>query len=343
MNDNSRNRSFRAIAQTVLGPVPVGELGRTLMHEHLYIAFLGAELERDGYSRRAFVNEAVARLKELRQHGVRTFVDPCPIELGRDPLLMAEISERAEMHVICTTGFYFEALGLPIYWRHRSAEEIAEFYIAEIEHGIAGTGIKPGAIKTASGKPTISPLEAKFMTAAAMASKATGLPIITHTEDGHAGPDQQALFREHGAPLHQCLIGHSCGNPDPAYHRRIVEGGSFIGFDRIGAPMFVKDSVRADNIKHLVDGGFVGHVLMSQDRSCLTRGKPLHPLPEKILPRISDLTRQGKWPPPFTYLFTDFLPMLRQRGVAEAEIVQMLDDNPRRFFSGEGFAAPHHH
>lgn len=328
---------MRSIVQTVLGPIPVAELGRTLIHEHLYIAFPGSELEDDGFNRRAFVDDAVRRMKDLVALGVNSLVDPCPVELGRDPELMAEISERAGINVICTTGFYFEALGLPIYWRYRSAEEIAEFYIREIERGIGNTGIRPGAIKAASGKPAISEQEAKFLAAAAMASKATGLPIITHTEDGCCGPEQQALFVRHGAQAHQCLIGHSCGNPDPAYHRRICEGGSYIGFDRIGAPMFVKDAVRADNVKRLVEGGWAGRLLLSQDRSCLTRGKPFHPLPERIVPKVEALKRAGDWPAPQTYLFTHFLPMLRERGIGQDAIDGILDENPRRFFAGEGF------
>ena len=328
---------MRAIVQTVLGPVPVAELGRTLVHEHLYVAFPGAELERDGYSRRAFVADAVSRLKALKQLGVRTFVDPCPIELGRDPELMAEISERAEMNVVCTTGFYFEELGLPIYWRFRSLEEITAFYVEEIEHGIGATGIKPGLIKAASGQPAISKQEEKFLTAAALAAKATGLPILTHTEDGQCGPEQAQLFVRNGIEAHRCLIGHSCGNPGHAYHRRIVDAGTYIGFDRIGASVFVKDSVRADNIKKLIDAGFLDRVLMSQDRVCLMRGKPFHPYPAKIMPKIEALMREGNWPAPQTYLFTGFLPMLRERGVSDAQIAHMLEENPRRFFAGAPF------
>ena len=89
----------------------------------------------------AFVAEAVKRLTQLRvEHGVKSFVDPCPIELGRDAGMMKEIAEKSEMNVVCTTGFYFEEMGLPIYWRHRTVEEIAELYIREIEKGIGTTG-----------------------------------------------------------------------------------------------------------------------------------------------------------------------------------------------------------
>ena len=103
--------------QTVTGAIATADLGRTLMHEHLYIAFSGAEFDSGvTFDRPGFIREAVRRLKELREvHGVRSFVDPCPIELGRDAAMMKEIAEKSEMQVVCTTGFYFEAMGLPIY------------------------------------------------------------------------------------------------------------------------------------------------------------------------------------------------------------------------------------
>src|SRR6202165_1126092 len=112
--------------ETVLGPIGLDQLGRTLMHEHLFIAFPGAEFDPTAtFDRAGFVAEAVRRLRQLREeHGVRSFVDPCPIELGRDAALMQEIAEKSEMNVICTTGFYFELMGLPVYWRARSVEEI---------------------------------------------------------------------------------------------------------------------------------------------------------------------------------------------------------------------------
>ena len=56
---------------------------------------------------------------------VKTFVDPCAIEMGRDPELMAEVSQRTGMQIVCATGFYKEEAGLPYYWRVRSAEEAA--------------------------------------------------------------------------------------------------------------------------------------------------------------------------------------------------------------------------
>src|SRR6195952_3726317 len=251
--------------QTVTGPIGLDQLGRTLMHEHLFIAFAGSEFDPSvTFDRAGFVAEAVRRLRQLRiEHGVRSFVDPCPIELGRDAALMGEIAEKSGMNVVSTPGFYFEEMGLPVYWRARTVEEIAELYIREITHGIGTTGIKAGAIKVATGAPAITPLEMKFLEAACIAQKATNVPIITHTQDGHAGPEQQIAFAKGGVPAHQCLIGHCCGNPDPVYHKRVVNGGSYIGFDRIGLLRFQPDEIRADNLVRLVESGPQAQVIMS--------------------------------------------------------------------------------
>lgn len=328
--------------QTVTGSIDVADLGRTLMHEHLFIAFSGAEFDPTAvFDRPAFIAEAVKRLRELREvHGVRSFVDPCPIELGRDAGMMKEIAEKSGMNVVCTTGFYFEAMGLPIYWRARTVDEIAELYIREITHGIGDTGVKAGAIKVATGEPDITPLEMKFLEAACIAQKATGVPIITHTQDGHNGPEQAAAFTGNGVAAHKCLVGHCCGNADPAYHKRVVDTGVYIGFDRIGLHRFQPDEVRADNLVKLVRSGHKAQIMMSQDRHCGWLGKLARQVSPAEQAMIDGLRAEGKWPPPYSYIFTDFLPMLRARGLSDAEIFSILEDNPRRFFTGEPLPLP---
>jgi phosphotriesterase-related protein len=322
--------------QTVLGPVPVSELGKTLMHEHILVSFPGAELDpRYLFDRKAFVDIATAKLKALREWGVETFVDPCPIEMGRDVRLMAEISERSGMNIICTTGFYFEGMGLPSYWRHASVDEISALYVRDIERGIDGTAIRAGLIKCAT-SASITPLEQKVLAAASLAQRATGVPIITHTEDGLCGPEQQDLFEQHGVPLRHCLIGHSCGNPDHAYHRRIVQRDSYIGFDRIGLIRRQSDEVRADNVVKLVDAGFGRQVMLSQDGYCGWRGKFFfEPSPERSA-EIDARRASGEWPTPQTYIFTHFLPKLRERGISDEQIDVFLTENPRAYFLQDG-------
>ena len=133
-----------AFVQTVLGPIDAAELGPTLMHEHILFSYPGDELDPTGtWTRAEALAVATERMEQLKEHGVKTFVDPCAIEMGRDPELMAEVSQRTGMQIVCATGFYKEEAGLPYYWRVRSAEEVAELYLLEIEKGIGSTGIRP--------------------------------------------------------------------------------------------------------------------------------------------------------------------------------------------------------
>jgi len=307
------------------------------MHEHLFASFPGVEFDSlNPFDRSAFVTRAVSRLRDLKALGVKTFVDPCPIELGRDVELFAEISERAEINIICTTGFYFEAWGLPVYWKMRTAEEIAELYIREIEYGCGATSIRAGAIKCAT-DAQMTKQEEKFLAAACIAQRETGVPIITHTQDGIGGPEQQAAFAQGKVDAHRCLIGHCCGNPDPAYHRRVAEAGSYVGFDRVGKLQFQSDDVRAENLVRLFHAGFASQIMISQDTYCemLGRYHPVRQLPKEEIQQVMDAKAKGLWPQPYTYLFTDFLPRLRAHGLSDDQIFPMLEDNPRRFFAGE--------
>jgi phosphotriesterase-related protein len=119
-----------------------------------------------------------------------------------------------------------------------------------------------------------------------------------------------------------------------------VEAGSYIGFDRIGMDQLQPDEVRADNLVRLVRSGYRANVMLSHDRFCGWLGKPARQLSPAELARRERLTAAGDWPPRYTYLFTEFVPMLRARGMADSEIFSILDENPRRFFAGEPLPLP---
>lgn len=321
--------------QTVTGAIDTSDMGRTLVHEHLLVSFPGAEFDPTvTFARPAFVAEAVRRLIELRvEYGVRTFVDPCPIEMGRDVALMAEISEKSLMNIVCTTGFYTEERGLPSYWRNSTVEQIADLYVTEIEKGVLKTGICAGAIKCATEGRPMTQGEVKCLAAASIAQKATGVSIITHTHGGVGGPEQQDLFEQHGVPLDRALIGHCCGSADRAYHKHIAARGSYVGFDRIGLAHLQKDEVRADCLVDLFNAGHSAQILMSQDHWCCMRGRHGSPTDEAALKVAKE--RGDPWGPGYTHLFTNFVPMLLERGMTREAIFALLDENPRRFFAGE--------
>lgn len=330
MNDD------HSMIETVLGPRRIEDLGRTLFHEHIYISFPGADLDPNyRFDRGSFIAEAEKRVRAVQNYGVTTFIDPSPIELGRDVSLYADISERTGLNIICATGFYTERAGLPFYWRVRRRDEIAELLLHEIENGIGERRIKPGVIKCSTGAPKVTDAERKVLEAASVAHKSSGLPIITHTDLGQCGDDQQRIFLEQGVEPHRVVIGHSCGNPDPAYHARIVEGGSYIGFDRIGLLNHQKDEIRADNLAKLINAGYEDHILLSHDFCFGWHGKPHYETSSEQQLEIESARAKGEWPLHHTHLFERFIPMMEQRGIGSEVILRILDRNPIRFLKGD--------
>jgi phosphotriesterase-related protein len=326
---------------TVRGPIGPEALGRVLVHEHVQISYAGEDLDpKAGLARRERVERAVERMEQLAAHGVRTFVDPCPIDLGRDAELLLEISERSGMHLICATGFYHEhdGAGIPYYWRQRWPEEIAELFLHEITSGIGTTGIRPGVIKIATGDP-VSRHERKVLQGAALAARESGLPVITHTENSRWGSLQQDILDEAGVDLRRCLIGHQDQETDPSSVVAIAERGSYVGIDRIGMIRRASDDSRVNLVLALVAAGRPDRVCLSQDHlCCLPAPRDPYWIPphrkewfdREVRPEL-EAEMFGR---PHTYLFTDFLPRLTARGLDQSALDGFLVDNPRRLLTG---------
>ncbi|MBI2802183.1 MAG: phosphotriesterase [Gammaproteobacteria bacterium] len=199
----------RSKIQTTTGTAKPEDLGRTLIHEHVLVGFPGWELDAKApkFKRAEGMARAVDQMHELQAHGLKTFVDPCPMDLGRDAEFLAELSQKTGLRVICTIGAYFEAEGNTYTFRHLPVEEITDIYIKEIEEGIGETGIKADAIKIATGAPTVSDYERKLVTAGARAAKATGVSVISHTQDGCCGHDQIDIVTGEGWRRASCSSG----------------------------------------------------------------------------------------------------------------------------------------
>jgi phosphotriesterase-related protein len=308
---------------TVTGRIPVDQLGRTLMHEHVLIAWPGWDLDSTyTFDREATIQRATEALKEIKALGVGSFVDPCPMELGRDPEILAEVSAGSGVRIICATGVYYERLGIPVYFRQRTVDELAEIYVREITEGIGGSGIKAGIIKCATGPQRIGRHEEKALRAAARASKATGVPITTHTEGGTMGPEQCDIFESEGLDLGQVVIGHSCGSPNLEYHMKMLDRGANIGFDRIGLEMLLPDKIRLAALVGLIGTGYAEQIVLSQDHVACHAGRPIA--------REDVMETLGK--PSFAYLIKEFLPRVEAAGVSRETIDTLMVGNPRRVF-----------
>lgn len=311
-----------ARVNAVLGPIDSADLGFTLMHEHIVIGMPGWDLDAtyrpDRKQAIAYASESLA---ELRSLGVQSLVDPCPMELGRDPEIMAEVSQRSGVQIICSTGLYNERSGIPSYMRSRSTEELMEIYLKELEDGIGDTGIKPGFIKCATGRGAIGEHEARTLHAAARAGLATGTPVTTHTDEGSLGQEQCDIFSAEGMPLSNVVIGHSCGTANLQYHVGLLDRGANLGFDRFGMESIFPDKLRLASLIGLIGVGYADQIVVSQDFvSCMFSSKQSNF-------RVGTDRWRGR-----LYLVQEILPRLRAGGVGEDAIDALTVRTPRRIF-----------
>ncbi len=313
---------------TTEGRMAVDELGRTLIHEHVAVGFPGwwLDVRQPKYKREDALAQAVDFFQKLHDYGVRTVVDPCPMDLGRDVELCALVAQKSRINLVCATGVYTEAMGIPYSFAPMDASEIADIYIKEIEDGIAWTGIRAGVIKIATGDGKVSDFERKALTAAARAAKATGLPIISHTENASCGHDQIDIVTGEGVPSSQLLVGHSDGRDDHEYQKSIAERGAYVGFDRFGLEMIIPDEIRAQNVAKLVKAGHRDRVMLSHDTvHCFLGGLP------NGLKQADFEAQVPNWR--LTHIFENIFPRLKELGLSDEDLDHIVTDNPRRFFT----------
>ena len=138
------------IVQTARGAIPRLDLGRTLMHEHVFIVDMDV---RHNYpvhlgGRRGPGGERHSKLDELKSLGIDTVVDLTVVGLGRDIPRLVQVAGRTSMQIVVATGLwsldtlphYFDSRVLrPELCRHddRNVRK-------DITEGIADTGVRAG-------------------------------------------------------------------------------------------------------------------------------------------------------------------------------------------------------
>jgi phosphotriesterase-related protein len=324
-------RRTPGIVQTVQGPIDAAKLGFTLPHEHVCVTSAGLWQtwpELLG-GRAKFIAKAVDKLKAAKDAGVDTLVDVTPADVGRDVRLLEEVSRKSGIQIVACTGHWlFPSLTM----QARTADELAEFFVLEIERGIEGTDIKAGVIKIATDHEGVTPFLEHALRAAARASKATGIPITTHTNAAdRTGEKQAAIFEQEGVDPANVCLGHCDDGNDLDYLTGLAKRGYTLGMDHLWwslrgtaqMPMLSLQQ-RAENIRKLIDAGFVERIFVSNDWYF-----GLSMAPAGAMETFEALNPDG-------VLFTSrkALPLLGQLGVTEGQIRAMTRENPRRFFGG---------
>jgi phosphotriesterase-related protein len=317
---------------TVSGKLDPRELGSTLIHEHLAAGMPGWEFDNHHFDRKRELSKVVDRMKEIRDLGIASMVDPCPMELGRDPEFAAEASEKSGVKVVIATGVYNEALGFPMHFRMLEPDDIAEIYVREITEGIGKTGIKAGIIKTATGgvpgwtvDEAITKNEEKALRAAARTQKATGVPILCHNNEmSPFGRETLDIFESEGVDFNNVLIGHACGVGNMRYYFDILNRGAWLGFDRFGIEPIAPDKMRLASLIGLLAVGF-DRIMLSHDAVACWLGRET-PAVKKMMEASPNNH--------YAHISKNILPTMRKMGVSDEKIHTLMVNNPRSYFGG---------
>ncbi|MDQ0323426.1 phosphotriesterase-related protein [Pararhizobium capsulatum DSM 1112] len=301
--------------QTVRGPIAPETIDFTLVHEHLHLDMW--HTSGDGRIGQIDDDEIfAAELNAFKAVGGSCLVDQTPRGCGRQPERLQELSKVTGIEIVCSTGYYHESYYPPEDALHRrSVDQVTKLFLDEIQHGIAGTGIKPGLIgEIGTSQGWVSPLEERVHRAAARAQRASGLPLATHTLYHTAGHQQLDIFIEEGVSPDRISIGHCDTFPSRAYCESIASRGAYVSLDNIGNDLPGHEDAVKQLLLELVERGYARQVLLSHDMG--------------QMPELGCRGGRG-----LAYLAKRFLPSLREAGLDEATWHLMTVENPRRWLT----------
>lgn len=311
--------------ETVRGPVATSELGTTLMHEHLFVLQPEA-LQNYGHvwgesywEEDVRVDDAIAKLRAAREAGIRTIVDPTAPGLGRCIPRIQRINAEVDLNIVVASGVY-AFLELPNFLHYRLPEAIAELFVREIREGIDDTGVRAAFLKCAVEEHGIVGDIPKILDAIALAAVDTGVPVMVHTNARAAtGTLALAELTRRGVDPARIVVAHAGDSNDLEYLRTIGDTGASLGFDRFNIPHFNPDEDRLRTLLALLGEGYGDRIHLSHDAACFMDFMVGDPAFADEQPDYLHITRV-------------ILPQLRQAGVTEKEVDELMVANPQRFF-----------
>ena len=318
---------------TTAGEIDVDELGPVLMHEHVFLRTEALQLGWPGFGgwdAEAEVAAAHERLRGLSRAGVGTILDMTVPGLYRDPALVARAAEGTGLKVMFATGYYtYDSLPFPFQYRGRGKilddedRLLESLFERDVTTGIGDTGFRAAVLKIVTDEQGMTPDVERLAIAVANVHARAGTPVCTHAHaPTQRGLEQQHFLAAHGADLGRVMIGHSNETTDLGYLEQIIAGGSYVGWDRCGLAVTVPLAGQLDTLATLCERGYAGRIMLAHDKASFTDWFT-NAEQDFVLP---------DWQ--FTYIHSALLPGLRERGVTDDQIDQMLVRNPREFFGG---------
>ena len=348
-----------ATVRTVLGEISPDDLGITLPHEHLLLDTshlfweepsaedpleirdvgsrpLSAD-DADVLASRPYISRDNLRMTDLdvairelllyKEAGGQSFIDVSGRIPGWHPDDLVAASEATGVNIVASTGWYI-APSHPPGHADASVEELAEMLIGDIEVGIAGTEIRAGVIGELGMTEPLHPQEEKVLRAGGRAQHQTGVPLTVHPmvykKEAHKYID---ILQEEGANLEKVYISHMDGScPDHEYHESVMDRGVTIDYDLFrdtpwndshlifGGDHWVSDQERVETLARLCADGYSTQIMLAQD----------------VCMKTHWVEYGGTG---YGHVLTEIVPQLRDAGVTQDQIDDMLIHNPKRIFA----------
>jgi predicted metal-dependent phosphotriesterase family hydrolase len=306
---------MKNVIRTVLGDIDPSQLGVTYLHEHLIIDSEIVEREFP-HIHLPSAALAIAEVNLCKEVSVSAFVDCMPSGAGRNIRKLAEVSRETGTHVISVTGLHHAR-----YYRPdddvemMSAEELSILFIREINNGAEGSEYKTGLIKTVTSGKEYSQREKRLFEAAAIAHKATGVPILTHCEHGTGALEQLELLQDLKVPLSSVILSHTDKETDLVYHREILNSGVFVEYDQSLRQADASSSPSAKLVLQMFEEGFGDQIMFGTDGA-----------------RTSLWKAYGGTPGLF-WLYSGWSKKLLAMGLDEVDLNQIFVTNPAKALS----------
>lgn len=310
---------MNGLVRTVLGDLRPDALGVIDYHEHLFHRsplLPGEDLDDEA----AATSECAAFLAS----GFAGLIDATPLGLGRRPEALVRIAAATGSVVVASTG------------RHRDAHytedafaglDLAALFERELTEGIAasdadpegprattpdGEPVRAGQVKVGIDYWRISATERAALAAAGSAHRATGAPVMVHTERATAVFEALELLAAEGVPASRVAIAHADRTPDPGLHADIAAAGAYLGYDGAARLRDWPESVLLDCLAGVVEAGHGDRVLLGGD-----------------VARASSWRSLGGMPG-LAYLGERYVPRVRAR-IGDAAAERILVENPARY------------
>lgn len=308
--------------RTVLGDV-TEPAGSVFAHEHLIIDS-PLIAEKFPHIHLHDVGAAVSEVEACATAGVGLMLDAMPVASGRDPLRLAEISQRTGVGIISTTGLHHDRYYGPLHWSNRvGVDELVTLFVADLQEGIdefdytsplvrRGTA-RAGVVKVATSGQDLDARDRRNLQAVAEASVLTGAPVLTHCEDGLGGLEQVENLIDYGVPAGSIILSHVDKSHNLTYLHDLADTGAMLELDQtlrqIGEGT---SSISVRAVLSLVASGFDSQIVIGTDGA-----------------------RRSLWStlggtPGLAWLATGFPPLLEEVGIPNKTIAAITRDNAVR-------------